>query len=286
MLLGTGCSNRSVDRPVGPTPSFGSAASNPARTAPNAETGGRGGDQEVSFESGGVTVYGTFRRPVIDGLVPAVLLLAGSGPTDRNGDSRLITGSVGTLAFLADRFAEAGVASFRYDKLGSGTTGLGPFADHPNDLGFDTFTAEARDALTFLATRPGVDPSKLLIGGHSEGGLIAMVVANEPGSAPVVAGLAIFNTPGIRYLDIIAGQVKRQTAAAAASGAMSATARAAFDSVLDRSIAAIRAGSPLPTDLPNELKSLFNSSTRPFSSRPTASIQTFWPRSWRRRAAC
>ena len=74
-------------------------------------------DQPVSFKAGGVTVYATYRHPATTPAqaMPAVLLIAGSGPTDRNGNSKLLPGPVGTLQTLADWFSADGVATLRYD---------------------------------------------------------------------------------------------------------------------------------------------------------------------------
>ena len=54
-------------------------------------------DTEITFDSGAVTYYGSLRTPDhANGSAPAALLLAGSGPTDRNGDSALLPGDIGT----------------------------------------------------------------------------------------------------------------------------------------------------------------------------------------------
>ena len=119
-------------------------------------------ETEITFTSGDVTLHGNLRVPAAgDAPVPAVLLLAGSGPTDRNGDSALLPGPIGILRHLADILQINGFASLRYDKLGSGVTGLGPYevADVA-DLGFSTFIDAARDGLRFLADQPGVDPAR------------------------------------------------------------------------------------------------------------------------------
>lgn len=71
-------------------------------------------DEPITFAAGGVKVYGTFRHPV--GQVrelPAVLLIAGSGPTDRNGTSPLMAGHADTLLTLAHWLSNDGVASLR-----------------------------------------------------------------------------------------------------------------------------------------------------------------------------
>ncbi|HSZ37389.1 MAG TPA: hypothetical protein VK773_09890, partial [Acidimicrobiales bacterium] len=77
-------------------------------------------DQHVTFTAGGQTVYGTFRHPTSGSSVPGVLLIAGSGPTDRNGNNANYPGPIDTLRTLADWLSSDGVASLRYDKLGTG----------------------------------------------------------------------------------------------------------------------------------------------------------------------
>jgi len=113
-------------------------------------------DQPVSFRAGGMTIYATFRHPRMGaGKIPAALLIAGSGPTDRNGNSPLIPGKVNTLKAIADWLSADGVASLRYDKLGSGQTGLGRYATDPDTIGIGPFEQEARSALSFLARPAG-----------------------------------------------------------------------------------------------------------------------------------
>lgn len=98
-----------------------------------------------------------------------MLLIAGSGPTDRNGNSPLLPGPVDTLKTVADWLSADGAASLRYDKLGSGQTGLGRFATNPGAIGIAPFEQEAVAALNFLADQRGVDRSRLSVIGHSEG---------------------------------------------------------------------------------------------------------------------
>ena len=268
-LLFTACSSTgstSAGRPIStPAPTESTTATTAPTTATTGVVTGPATDQEVTFESGGLTIHASLRMPAgATGNVPAVVLLAGSGPTDRNGDSTLMKGSIGTLSWLADRFAAEGVASLRYDKLGTGATGLGDVASKPTEVDFDVFVHEARDALKYLADQPGIDTTRLILGGHSEGGLIAMVIADDPADAPPTTGVALFAPPTERYLDLVTAQVKGQTKAAVASGAMSAAAAGAFDDRLDAAVAAVRAGQALPADLPKELTSVFNATTTRF----------------------
>lgn len=99
-------------------------------------------DTEISFQSGDVTLYGSLRLAASpDAPAPAALILAYSGPTDRNGDSALLEGDIGTLRFIADLLEKQGISSLRYDKLGSGETALGDYdIEDIADLGFNTLS--------------------------------------------------------------------------------------------------------------------------------------------------
>jgi len=117
-----------------------------------------------------MTIYATFSHPTNESeIVPGVLLIAGSGPTDRNGNSAVAPGPVNTLKALADWLSDDGVATLRYDKLGSGATGLGPYALDPASIGLSVSEQEARSALAFLAKEKDVNDHELGVFGRSEG---------------------------------------------------------------------------------------------------------------------
>src|SRR5579872_6600334 len=79
-----------------------------------------GENSEVSWPIGETTVYGTLVRPSGPEPFPAVVMVAGSGPTDRDWNSPLLTGTNGSARLLAEALARAGIASLRYDKRVSG----------------------------------------------------------------------------------------------------------------------------------------------------------------------
>src|SRR3954447_22495754 len=79
-----------------------------------------GESMEVSWQLESTTVDGTFVGPAGHGPFPAVVMVAGSGPTDRDWNSPLLSGTNGSARLLADALAEAGFASLRYDKRASG----------------------------------------------------------------------------------------------------------------------------------------------------------------------
>ncbi|MEV6057517.1 alpha/beta hydrolase [Streptomyces sp. NPDC052107] len=196
-------------------------------------------------------MHGSLRAPVQPASpVPAVLILAGSGPTDRNGDSTLIDGRVGTLKDLDDLLATWGIASLRYDKLNTGMTGLGPHTDLTK-VGFDLYTKMASDGLAFLSRRPGIAPGRVTVIGHSEGALIALVLATKPSSR--IHSLGLLMPLPMRYLDQLRQQVHE---IAVLQGATEAQL-AAVDESLDKAIHTIRTTGQALTGLDPGVQPLF-----------------------------
>ena len=233
-------------------------------------------DQPVSFQAGGLTVYATYRHPAAgtSSPRPAVLLIAGSGPTDRNGDSALLPGPIGTLRAVADWLSADGVASLRYDKLGSGQTGLGPYASRPATIGIAPFEQEAAAALRFLARQPGVDPARLGVIGHSEGALFALLLADgaDPrgsgsGPLPSVHALGLLEPLSERYLDVIADQVDARAAAAQRAGQLTAQQASSLTRAFAAGVAQLRATGAVPPGLPAELTSILNPADALFLSQ-------------------
>ena len=209
-------------------------------------------DDDITFVSAGATIHASLRAPVEPaGAAPGAVIIAGSGPTDRDGNSA-VPGYEGlafdTYRWLADGLSERGWASLRYDKIGSGATGLGPYADDPStltDLDFDAvFVQGARDALARLAATPGIDPSRLLLVGHSEGGLIALAVANDPRAAPEPMGLALIEPAYGRIGDVIVRQLRDQIATTVSSGAVTADDGSALSGWAEAGVAELRRLAP------------------------------------------
>ncbi|MFC4603361.1 alpha/beta hydrolase family protein [Rhodococcus kronopolitis] len=212
-------------------------------------------DIETTFTSGDVTLHGSLRMPAATaGPVPAALLLAGSGPTDRNGDSALLPGDIGTLRFLAETLAEAGIASLRYDKLGSGETGLGPYeVEDVAGLGFSTFVDAAADGLDHLAAQPNIDADRLLVIGHSEGALVALALAVADDS-PAVAGLGLLEPLAVRLLDLLTRQINAQVDAAVGAGQLPLELADELRTALAEAVESLRGDGTLPDDLPDPLR--------------------------------
>jgi hypothetical protein len=174
---------------------------------------------DVVFTAGADQVHGTLLLPIASARqVPAAVIIAGSGPTDRDGNSALEPGKIDTLKDFANVLASSGVASLRYDKLGTGATGLASYASHPDDIGFDVFVNEATAAYNYLRGRPEVDPQRIMILGHSEGALIAMVMTDSLAGSEAPRALVLAAPPGNAYLETIEQQLRVQYAAAVHTG--------------------------------------------------------------------
>jgi len=210
-------------------------------------------DTEITFSSGDVSLHGSLRVPVsIKGPVPAVLLLAGSGPTDRNGDSALLPGPIGTLRHLADVLEDNGFASLRYDKLGSGVTGLGPYdVEDVAGLGFSTFIDAATEAVTVLAGQRGVDAERVYVVGHSEGALIALALAQNDER---IKGLALLEPLAVRLLDLLTAQIDAQLDAVVAAKQLPVQIADELRLALTGAVESLRADGTLPGDLPEPLR--------------------------------
>ncbi len=130
-------------------------------------------EQPMSLETPSGVLYGTLLLPKSRLHYPIVLIIAGSGPTDRNGNSPVFSGPNDSLKMLAEGLAANGIASLRYDKRGIGesATAMGKEAD----LRFDSYINDAVSWSKKL--RQDKRFTTLTIVGHSEGSLIGMVAS-------------------------------------------------------------------------------------------------------------
>ena len=216
-------------------------------------------DDEVTFTADGLTIHGTYRHLAGGPAGPAALLISESGMTDRNGDNA-VAGPVGNMRQLAEYLSSHGVASLRYDKVGTGQTGLGPYGAHPADVGSAVFTAGARAAVGFLAGQPGTDRERLSVYGLGEGTTHAMALATDAsGGAPRIHALGLLQPLPGRYLDLITARVERDTAAAVKAGSKTAAQADGVVAAWTAAVAQARgAGTVPPGQLPDGLSAILN----------------------------
>ncbi len=150
--------------------------------------------EEVHYTSGkedGIKIAGTLTLPKDNGPHPAVILISGSGPQDRD---ETVFGHRPFLV-LSDYLTRHGIAVLRTDDRGvGGSSGS-----------FETATSEdtaldVESGLAFLKTRPEIDPKRIGLIGHSEGGLVAPLVAAKGNE---VAFLVLMAAPGLTGEEIL-----------------------------------------------------------------------------------
>ncbi|MCH8274756.1 MAG: alpha/beta fold hydrolase [Armatimonadetes bacterium] len=153
------------------------------------------------FAAAGVTLGGTLTLPKVAGHSPAVLLISGSGPQDRDWNAAPAV-TFSPAMQLADRLAAAGYVVLRYDDRGVGdSTGKQVGATLGN------LVSDARQAVEFLKSLPEVDPLNVVVAGHSEGGVIGPMLA---ASDPTLAGCIIIAGTSRPLDEIIMEQLNAQ----------------------------------------------------------------------------
>jgi hypothetical protein len=151
-------------------------------------------EEEVTFEDGTVHLAGTLTLPKGAGPFPAVVLIAGSGPQTR--DENVLGHQI--FLVLADHLTRQGIAVLRFDKRGVGAS--------KGDYGKATtedFADDAQAAFTFLKAHADIDPHHVGLIGHSEGGLIAPIIAARDSS---VAFVVLMAGPGVNGARILSEQ--------------------------------------------------------------------------------
>ena len=168
--------------------------------------------EEVSFPGGseGVQLAGTLTLPPGPGPHPVVVTMSGSGAQDRDESLRPIT-SLKPFAIIADALTSAGVGVLRYDDRGVGGSSGDYAAATISEL-----AADAAAAVDYLVSRDDVDPHRLGLLGHSEGGLYAAMMAASNPRIGYIGLMAPAVTDGVTLI------VEQNEALARSSGASEA----------------------------------------------------------------
>lgn len=131
----------------------------------------------------GGALHATLQMPAIAKDGPAVLLIAGSGPTDRDGNSAVPSVKPATAKWIAESLAEHGIASLRFDKRGVAASKAAMTSEA--DLRFSTYVDDAVAWAEYLKSQPHV--TCVVILGHSEGALIAALAAQKTKTCGVIS---------------------------------------------------------------------------------------------------
>ena len=167
-------------------------------------------EEAVTFENGEVTLAGTLTLPEGDGPHPAVILVSGSGPQDRDESLAPVT-SLRPFRLIADALGRAGIAVLRYDDRGVGQS-TGVF----EDATLDDFTADAAAGIAYLLSRDEIDAGQVGLIGHSEGGMVASRLGAQDVGLAFIVTLA---GPGVSGRDVLMVQNEKIMRVAGATDA-------------------------------------------------------------------
>jgi fermentation-respiration switch protein FrsA (DUF1100 family) len=221
-----------------------------------------GASSEVTWQMGDTSVYGTMVKPVGPGPFPALVMVAGSGPTDRDWNSPLLPGTNGSARMLEETLAQAGFASLRYDKRVSGPHARENLPFLIGRLTMQSHVDEFAGAVRTLASQPYVRSDRIFALANSEGTLHALNYQLHSPAIPL-AGLVLIGPPGRAVGAVARSQLAAQVAALPNGYALLA--------LYDQAIARFQAGEPinpdpaLPEGVQMLLKGLETPANRPFA---------------------
>jgi hypothetical protein len=199
-------------------------------------------ERSVTQAVPGGTLYGTELIPEGGAKVPVVLLHSGSGPTDRDGNSEAASLLNNSLRMLAESLAQQGIATVRYDKRGvASSSGL---VKDESDLRLDSYIDDA--VVWMRQLRADQRFSRVVMAGHSEGALIALVACQRAKADACVS----ISGAGHPLAEILREQIKPKLPAALAGAN-------------ERILVALEQGKQVD-DVPPELMMLYRPSVQPY----------------------
>ena len=160
-------------------------------------------EKEVNIPTEGGSLAGTLTIPEgIEGPVKGVILVAGSGPTDRDGNNPLIPAEINTLKEIAHYLSSKGIVTLRYDKRGiKGSSDL----IKGGTPSFDKYKIDVINAVKYFKELSSVDEKKVFVLGHSEGATLATMAAVELES---LNGVLLISGSGNTFAKTIRNQIR------------------------------------------------------------------------------
>jgi pimeloyl-ACP methyl ester carboxylesterase len=161
----------------------------------------RPNDEQVHVPAYGFSLAGTLSKPAStpapNTRLPAVVLVSGSSPTDRDE----VLAGIPVMGQLASALADAGHVVVRYDKRGAGQSG-----GRSETATLEDYAEDAIAAVKFLGRRKDVDSKRIALVGYGEGGAVAAVAAAREGD---VAALVLVASPGVTGAALVLEQQRR-----------------------------------------------------------------------------
>lgn len=159
-----------------------------------------GQEEEITLKTKTGDIKGSLLIPSFSEKTAVVLIIAGSGPTDRNGNNPMMTNN--SLKMLAKELQKNGIASVRYDKRGIGESKNSGLQEI--DLRFEDYVQDVEEWIKLLKEDERF--SNIIVLGHSEGSLIGMIASHKQEAKKFISVAGV----GIPAGDIIRKQLKGQ----------------------------------------------------------------------------
>lgn len=201
-------------------------------------------EESVILKTGTGDIYGTLKVPVNNKPIPVALIIAGSGPTDRNGNQPQMKNN--SLKMLSDGLFYNNIATHCFDKRGIAESKAA--GKNEADLRFDDYVNDVRTWIDLLAKDKRF--SEIVIVGHSEGSLIGMIAAQGNKKVSKYISVAGVGEPAA---NILKEQLSKQMAA------QPQLTRDVVFSYIDK----LEKGETI-TDVPASLNMLFRPSVQPY----------------------
>jgi pimeloyl-ACP methyl ester carboxylesterase len=213
-------------------------------------------DEQVSWKVDDIDVEATLTRPAGTGPFPAIAMVAGSGPTDRNWNSPLLPGTNGSAALLAQVLTDQHFVTLRYDKRASGPHLPENMPKMLGKISMESHREELAGGVRLLASRPDVDPKRLFALTSSEGCIHALNYQLQAREFPF-ASLVLTGAPARSIGEVARGQIAAQLAAVPEGDAL----LAAYDAAM----ADFAAERPVTIDesLPETLRMVIGAASAP-----------------------
>ena len=217
---------------------------------------------QVSWQVDDIDVNASLTRPVGSGPFPAVIMVAGSGPTDRNWNSPLIPGTNGSAALLAQTLTGLGYVTLRYDKRAAGPQGKENAARLAGKISMQGHVDELAGGVSLLAGRKEVDAGRIFALTNSEGCIHALNYQIQ-GAGQLFAGMVLTSPPARSVGTVARAQIEAQLQPLPAGEKWLAS--------YDAAMADFMAGRPvkidedLPQGLRNMIQGLINPVNLPFT---------------------
>ena len=219
-------------------------------------------DIPVSWMVDDIEVNASLTSPEGTGPFPAVLMVAGSGPTDRNWNTPLLPGTNGSAGLLARALTEAGFVTLRYDKRATGPHAQENFARMMGKVSMQGHVDELAGGMHLLAGHKAVDRSRIFALTNSEGCIHALNYQLQAGDLPF-AGLLLTSAPARPIATVAHGQLAAQLAAVPGGDQM----LAAYDAAIQDFAAGreVKVSESLPEGIRNLITSITSPINQPFS---------------------